>query len=106
MIPEEVEPEQKLFAPGTIRANDIEYIAACEVGKREADGLNYGSNNVIERNGLYYVSIVSRPHLASAQRTVVINDRGEVVDYKKGWKPYSSTTATKQEAMPLKLKAE
>ena len=96
----EQEPAKKIYAPGEIRAEDIEYIAACEVGRIENDGLNYGSNNVMEKGGLYYVSIVSRPYIASAQRTVVINDRGEVIDYKKGWKPYPAKELMKD--LPVK----
>lgn len=91
-------PIRKYYGPGEIRANDIEYIAACEVGRIEADGLNYGSNNVVEKDGYYYVSIVARPHIASAQRTVVIDSTGAVVDYKKGWKPYSYRPVKVEEA--------
>lgn len=86
----EESPAKKIFAPGEIRANDIEYIAMCEAGLREGTEANYRSSSVLDRNGLYYVYLVARPYKTGMQRTVVVNDQGEVVAYVKGSKSPSS----------------
>lgn len=74
----------KIYAPGEIRAEDIERIAMSEAGLREGVEMNYRSRGVTDREDVYYVSLVARPYKPGAVRTVGVNSRGEVVDYLKG----------------------
>lgn len=74
----------KIYAPGEIRAEDIERIAMSEAGLREGVEINYRSRGVTDRGDTYYVSLVARPYRPGATRTVGVNSRGEIVDYIKG----------------------
>lgn len=77
-------PFKKVYAPGEIRAEEVEKIALSEVGKREGTDINFRSDGVQDSEGLYYVSVTARPYKADGRRTVVVDEQGDVVEYYKG----------------------
>lgn len=87
----EIRPNEVAKPAFIFNAQNIENVALREVKEREAPSdLNYASTGVIERttpkgDNLYYVTISTYPHVANAQRTVVVNGEGEVVHYAKGY---------------------
>lgn len=97
-------PVKKVYAPGELKADEIEKIALSEVGKREGTDINFRSDGVQDREDLYYVSVVARPYRPDGRRTVVVNDQGEVVQYMTGNRlpKYAGATApVKKAASPV-----
>lgn len=79
-----VQPFKKVYAPGEIRAEELEKIALSEVGKREGTDINFRSDGVQDMESLYYVSVTARPYKPDGRRTVVVDEQGDVVEYYKG----------------------
>lgn len=77
-------PLKKVYAPGEIRAEEVEKIALSEVGKREGTDINFRSDGVQDSEDLYYVSVTARPYKLDGRRTVVVDEQGAVVEYYKG----------------------
>lgn len=77
-------PLKKVYAPGEIRAEEVEKIALSEVGKREGTDINFRSDGVQDSEDLYYVSVTARPYKPDGRRTVVVDEQGDVVEYYKG----------------------
>lgn len=77
-------PFKKVYAPGEIRAEEVEKIALSEVGKREGTEINFRSDGVQDSEGLYYVSVTARPYKTDGRRTIVVDEQGDVVEYYKG----------------------
>ncbi len=103
MAQEPAAPARKVYAPGEIRADDVEYIALCEVGLREGQEVNFRSNGVIDRDGLYYVSVVARPYRPDGSRMVVVDETGAIVKYSKGsGAPVRSAPKAKPATPPVK----
>lgn len=103
LVEETPVPVKKVYAPGELKADEIEKIALSEVGKREGTDINFRSDGVQDREDLYYVSVVARPYRADGRRTVVVDDQGEVVQYLTGNrlpKYVGASTAPKKAALP------